>query len=141
MRIYNNLISGSDNSKLEDTQEINLGHSRLDLNHEIEEVVLLKSQNPSSSIGQERRGTESPLSKALFGNELNTGVSNQELDELRVRVLDFQHNYVKKDYLIDLIDKLHETLVMVEVDASNLKDIMKNFQTNSSVSSTSDYDT
>ena len=52
---------------------------------------------------------------------------NTEIDDLKLRLMDYQMNYVKKDFLIELIDKLHETLVIVEIDASNLKDIMKNF--------------
>ena len=74
------------------------------------------------------------MTRALFANE-NHNALTSEIDELRLRVMDYQLNYVKKDFLVELIDKLHETLVQVEVDASNLKDLMKNFNSNSSTSS------
>lgn len=124
-------------NQMEGSFDVNLCESGNETHHnENAQLVLLGSQNPHT---QSKR-CDSPLSKALFLNTFNNqSTQNNEIDELKVKVQEYQLNYVRKDYLIKFIEKLQETFENVEVDASSLRALLVSNQDVSTKGSTTDF--
>eukprot|EP00347_Sterkiella_histriomuscorum_P010960 403374280 len=145
-QLKQNLGIGQNESYLLNTSgEINLGDSRLDTNlnnQEIENVVMFQQSTHNNSQGFQKQYLNnnqtasdyqgSPLPRDyLFKSTLNDQNNQQKLlqiqsenDSFRKRLDDFNQNYIRKDYLCQIVDKLQQTFQSIEFDASSLKDLI-----------------
>ncbi|CDW75407.1 UNKNOWN [Stylonychia lemnae] len=137
--------NNSENFQLNTSGDINLGDSRLDTNlnqQDIDNLVILQqsqinigstnnfqkrylNQNNTSMDQQESILPEGYLFKATqITDQPNQSLKN-EVESLRNKVQEYQQNYIKKDYLFQLVDRLQSTFQSIEFDASSIKDLIQ----------------
>ena len=51
---------------------------------------------------------------------------NQEIEDLKTQVSDYQKGYIRKEWLCQILDKLQQAFEVIELDASSLQEVIQN---------------